>query len=82
MTRKGQPADARAPPQPLGKDDGTATNLDANADLQFVFPTYTFATPVLGGQASIGLLGAYGRNSVSVARSRSRSLVLTASATR
>ena len=50
--------------------------MDANADLQFVFPTYTFATPVFGGQATIGLLGAYGRNSVSVDTTLNASLLV------
>src|SRR5262245_62086183 len=37
-------------------------NLKADAPLQFFAPTYVFATPVLGGQASFILLGAYGRS--------------------
>lgn len=41
-------------------------NLNANADLQFVDPTYVFATPLLGGQASVGLMGLYGRVSTAV----------------
>jgi hypothetical protein len=35
-------------------------NLNATGDLGFVIPTYVFATPVLGGQASVSLIGAYG----------------------
>ena len=35
-------------------------NINATADLGFVIPTYVFATPVLGGQASVSLMGAYG----------------------
>jgi hypothetical protein len=35
--------------------------LDARGDLIFLNSTYVFATPVLGGQAAIGLTGAYGR---------------------
>src|SRR5258706_6429175 len=37
-------------------------NLSVNAtgDLGFVIPSYVFATPVLGGQASVSLVGAYG----------------------
>ena len=34
--------------------------LNATGDLGFVIPSYVFATPVLGGQASVSLLGAYG----------------------
>jgi hypothetical protein len=41
-------------------------NLKADAPLQFFLPSYTFATPVLGGQATFLLLGAYGRNDTSV----------------
>ena len=43
-----------------------SANLDATADLALVIPSYTFATPILGGQATIGLMGIYGRNSASV----------------
>lgn len=48
-------------------------NIDLNlsvhgqADLMFVAPTYTFATPVLGGQLSATLASVYGRNSASLA---------------
>jgi hypothetical protein len=51
----------------LGRVPANATvnanlNLSVNAtgDLGFVIPTYVFATPVLGGQASVSLVGAYG----------------------
>lgn len=48
-------------------------NIDLNvalrgqADLMFIAPTYTFATPVLGGQLSATLASVYGRNSASLA---------------
>jgi len=42
-------------------------NLSGQADLLFVAPTYTFATPLFGGQASMTLAGVYGRNSASLA---------------
>jgi hypothetical protein len=42
-------------------------NINANVDLGFLAGTYTFATPVLGGQASASLLGTYGSNSTSLA---------------
>ncbi len=48
-------------------------NIDLNlalrgqADLMFIAPTYTFATPVLGGQLSATLASVYGRNSASIA---------------
>lgn len=41
-------------------------DLDADVDIGFAFPSYTFASPVLGGQATLGLVALYGRNSVSV----------------
>src|SRR3954471_22106952 len=34
--------------------------VNATGDLGFVVPSYVFATPVLGGQASVSLLAAYG----------------------
>lgn len=45
---------------------GLNANLDARADLYFAIPGYTFATPVLGGQANVLLIVPYGRNRVSV----------------
>src|SRR6476646_1422326 len=35
-------------------------HVNATGDLGFVLPSYVFATPVLGGQASVSLLAAYG----------------------
>src|ERR1700722_11899951 len=49
-------------------------NLNATGDLGFVIPTYVFATPVLGGQASVALLGAYGVTSTSLAGTLSGNL--------
>jgi hypothetical protein len=40
--------------------------LDARADLGLFLPTYVFATPVLGGQASMGVLTVFGRSTASV----------------
>ena len=42
-------------------------NVNANANIGFLAGTYAFATPVLGAQASVSLLGAYGSNSTSLA---------------
>src|SRR5882762_3101841 len=42
-------------------------SLSGQGDLAFVAPTYTFATPLFGGQASMTLAGIYGRNSASIA---------------
>ena len=44
-------------------------NVNANVDLGIVAGTYTFATPVLGGQAQASLLAIYGSNSTSLAGS-------------
>jgi hypothetical protein len=41
-------------------------NLDARADLYLGVPQYVFATPVLGGQASIAVVVPYGRSQASV----------------
>src|ERR1700733_13250042 len=35
-------------------------SVNATGDLGFVIPSYVFATPVLGGQASVSLVSAYG----------------------
>jgi hypothetical protein len=42
-------------------------SLRGQADLMLIAPTYTFATPVLGGQLSATLASVYGRNSASLA---------------
>ncbi len=39
-----------------------SANIHAKVDLQMVIPSYVFATPFLGGQASLSLLGLYGVN--------------------
>ena len=41
-------------------------HLGVQTDLMLSIPTYVFATPVFGGQLSVGLLIPYGRNKVSV----------------
>ena len=49
-------------------------NLNSTIDFVWVQPTYTFATPVLGGQAAVGLGTFVGRNSTSLSgTSRCRS---------
>jgi hypothetical protein len=42
-------------------------SINATGDLGFVIPTYVFATPVLGGQASVSLVAAYGVVSTTLA---------------
>ena len=41
--------------------------LDARGDLLFIAPTYTFATPVLGGQLAVGVTGIVGNLDTSIA---------------
>jgi hypothetical protein len=41
-------------------------NLNAQADLILLNPTYTFGTPVLGGQLAIGITGIFGRASTGI----------------
>jgi hypothetical protein len=42
-------------------------SLSGQADLMFLAPTYTFATPVFGGQLSATVAGIFGRNAASLA---------------
>jgi hypothetical protein len=49
-------------------------SLNASGDVGFVIPTYVFASPVLGGQASMGVLAAYGTTSTSLAGTLTGSL--------
>jgi hypothetical protein len=41
-------------------------NLNAQADLVLLNPTYTFGTPILGGQLAIGITGLFGRASTGI----------------
>jgi hypothetical protein len=50
--------------------------LNANLPLEIITPTYVFATPFLGGQASVGLMGIYGHNDTSIAGTLSGTLAL------
>jgi hypothetical protein len=40
-----------------------SVDMNARADLQFLVPTYTFQTPVLGGQFALSMAGSIGYNS-------------------
>ena len=40
-----------------------SVNLNSPADILYLAPTYTFATPVLGGQLAIGVTGVFGPDS-------------------
>jgi hypothetical protein len=52
---------------PVNVTANVNASVNANVNLGFFAATYTFATPVLGAQASATLLGAYGNNSTSLA---------------
>ncbi len=41
-------------------------NVNAKADLGVFAPSYVFATPFFGGQASVAVIGIYGRNDTSL----------------
>src|SRR5262247_1908686 len=51
---------------PVNLTANVSANLDARADLGLVMPTYTFATPVVGGQLTVGAIGIYGRTDTSL----------------
>jgi hypothetical protein len=52
---------------PVNLTANVSASLDARADLALALPTYTFATPVLGGQLSVGAIGIYGGVDTSLA---------------
>lgn len=63
---------ARAREITIGNIPGNVTanvnaNVRANVDLALFSTSYVFQSPVLGGQASVGLTGIYGRNATSLA---------------
>ena len=51
---------------PVNLSANLSANVNATGDLGIVIPTYVFATPVLGGQFSLGALLSYGRVSTSL----------------
>ena len=59
---------------PLNLTANVNAGLDARADLALALPTYTFATPVFGGQLTVGAVGLYGRESTSLAGTVSAAL--------
>jgi hypothetical protein len=52
---------------PVNLTANVSANLDARSDLALALPTYTFATPVFGGQLTVGAIGIYGRAETSLA---------------
>src|SRR5262249_45110935 len=59
---------------PVTLNANLSASLAARAGLAWAVPTYAFATPVLGGQATVGVLGLYGRTSTSLAATLSGTL--------
>jgi hypothetical protein len=51
---------------PVGLSASANANLNATGDIGLLIPTYVFATPFLGGQASVSAVGIYGRESASL----------------
>ncbi|RJG11068.1 phenol degradation protein [Pseudomonas cavernicola] len=51
---------------PRGGRGRVTAGVDAKADLLFAGPTYTFAEPLLGGQAALSMVAAVGRSEVEV----------------
>src|SRR6185312_5399668 len=50
----------------FARGGGFQAGIKSPTDFVMVTPTYVFATPILGGQASVGLTALYGRNTTSV----------------
>ena len=59
---------------PVGLSANLSANLNGTGDLGLLIPTYVFATPFLGGQASVGAVVSYGRTSASLAGTLSGTL--------
>ena len=51
-----------------------SANLNPSGDLGLFIPSYVFATPFLGAQASVSAIGIYGRTSTSLAGTLSGAL--------
>jgi len=59
---------------PANLNVSLSASLNATADLGLVMPLYTFATPVFGGQATVGFVGIYGGVNTSLAGTLSGTL--------
>jgi hypothetical protein len=51
---------------PVNLTANVNASLQARADLGLLMPTYTFATPVFGGQLTVGAIGIYGHTDTSL----------------
>src|SRR6516164_3458386 len=65
-------------PVNLNLSANLTASLSARADLDLLMASYVFKTPVLGGQASVSLLGLYGRMDTSMGAQLSGTLSATA----
>jgi hypothetical protein len=54
----------------FARGGGIHTGMKSPTDYVMWTPTYTFATPVFGGQAAVSMTGLWGRNTTSVASTR------------
>jgi hypothetical protein len=61
---------------PLNLSANLNASLNATGDIGFAIPTYVFATPVLGGQAAVALVAAYGTTTADLAGTVTGSLTL------
>jgi hypothetical protein len=52
---------------PVNLSASLNANVNATGDLGIVIPSYVFATPVLGGQLTVGAVASYGRVSTTLA---------------
>ena len=57
---------AASPSLSFVRGGGFQTGVKSPSDFVMLTPTYVFATPVLGGQAAVGMTALYGRNTTSV----------------
>ena len=57
---------AASPSLSFVRGGGFQTGIKSPSDFVMLTPTYVFATPVLGGQAAVGMTALYGRNTTSV----------------
>jgi hypothetical protein len=57
---------AAGPSTSFARGGGFQVGMKSPTDFVMVTPTYVFATPVLGGQAAVGMTALYGRNTTSV----------------
>src|SRR6516164_2441990 len=61
---------AASPSTSFARGGGFQVGMKSPTDFVMVTPTYVFATPVLGGQAAVGMTALYGRNTTSVSANR------------